>query len=62
MAAVFQFMKTLDPTSVVRESEFAQAAGAAGVLEKANASNLFEKFKKWCDSLRTRTVKQEKRL
>jgi hypothetical protein len=30
-------MKTLDPTSVVRESEFDAAANAAGVLEKVNA-------------------------
>lgn len=29
VGTVYQFMKTLDPTSVVRESEFALAAKAA---------------------------------
>ena len=47
VAAVFQFMKTLDPTSVVRESEFESAANAAWVTEKVNIWNLFEKFKSW---------------
>lgn len=45
VAAVFQFMKTLDPTSVVRESEFDTAASSAWVLEKFNAWNVFEKFR-----------------
>lgn len=34
IAGVFQFMKTLDPTSVVREGEFATAQNAAGVPER----------------------------
>lgn len=34
VAAIFQFMKTLDPTSVVRESEFALAADTAGIDDK----------------------------
>lgn len=32
-AGIFQFMKSLDPTSVVRESEFDAAAKSAGVFE-----------------------------
>lgn len=47
VAAVFQFMKTLDPTSVVRESEFKAAANAAWITEKVDIGNLFEKFKNW---------------
>jgi len=47
VAAVFQFMKTLDPTSVVRESEFEAAANAAWVTEKIDVWNLFAKFKNW---------------
>lgn len=34
MAMVFSFMKLLDPTSVVRETEYANAARAAGVPER----------------------------
>jgi hypothetical protein len=34
MAMIFNFMKMLDPGSVVRESEFASAANAAPLLEK----------------------------
>lgn len=34
IAAVFTFMKALDPTSVVRESEFAVVAGAGGIMDK----------------------------
>lgn len=34
IALVFSFMKTLDPTSVVRESEYATAKNAAGVPER----------------------------
>ena len=34
VGAVFQFMKTLDPTSTVREGEFALAAKSAGVWEQ----------------------------
>ena len=35
IGAVFTFMKTLDPSSVVRESEFALAASATGLTDKA---------------------------
>ena len=34
LAIVFSFMKMLDPGSVVRESEFAQAQNTAGLLQK----------------------------
>jgi len=34
LAMVFSFMKMLDPGSVVRESEFAQAQNTAGLLQK----------------------------
>jgi hypothetical protein len=43
--AVFQFMKTLDPTSVVREWEFAVAQNSAWVPEKI--WNLYEKVMSW---------------
>lgn len=32
MALIFTFMKTLDPTSVVREGEYAAAAGSSGLI------------------------------
>lgn len=35
IAAIFSFMKALDPGSVVRESEYEVAAGAGGVFDKA---------------------------
>jgi hypothetical protein len=38
IALVFAFMKVLDPGSVVRETEFATAAGAAGVSSSVVAS------------------------
>lgn len=38
LALIFNFMKMLDPRSVVRESEFATAANAAGVPEKIRRS------------------------
>lgn len=34
IAAVFSFMKALDPRSVVRDSEFKMAAGATGLFDK----------------------------
>jgi hypothetical protein len=37
MALVFSFMKVLDPTSVVRESEYATAENAAGVPSQARS-------------------------
>jgi len=45
MAAVFQFMKTLDPTSVVRESEYMAAAESAGKISKWK--NMYNKLSKW---------------
>lgn len=45
IAAVYQFMKTLDPGSVVRESEFAIAAKSAGVI--AQIWNMFQKLENW---------------
>lgn len=41
-AAVYQFMKGLDPSSVVRETEFAMAASTAGLADKAK--NYFTKL------------------
>lgn len=37
MALIFNFMKMLDPTSTVRESEYATAANAAGVPQRIRA-------------------------
>ena len=45
MAAVFTFMKTMDPTSVVRESEFDSAAASAGKIEQSK--NIFNRLSKW---------------
>lgn len=64
VAAIFQFMKTLDPDSVVRESEFAVAAGASGlyqqllVIEKSvgNGDKLSEKARGDMLSLATQLV------
>lgn len=44
ISAVFTFMKALDPTSVVRESEFKLPGNAAGVW--GNMINFFKKFAK----------------
>lgn len=41
IAMVFKFMKALDPTSVVREGEFATAENSAGVPE--NVRNMYNK-------------------
>jgi hypothetical protein len=43
MRAIFRFMKMLDPTSVVRESEYANAQNAAGVPDRIRV--LFNKAK-----------------
>lgn len=43
IAAIFQFMKNLDPRSTVREGEFQLAAQVAGLKE--NALNLWNKYK-----------------
>ena len=45
VASVFQFMKTLDPGSVVRESEFQVAASSAWV--KWSIENMFQKLTSW---------------
>lgn len=42
IAMVFKFMKALDPTSVVRESEFATAENSSGVPE--NMRNMYNKL------------------
>lgn len=42
IAMVFKFMKALDPTSVVREGEFATAEGSSGVPDKL--ANYFNKL------------------
>jgi murein DD-endopeptidase MepM/ murein hydrolase activator NlpD len=44
VSAVFQFMKTLDPASVVREGEFALAESSAGLPSKIG--NLYDKVMK----------------
>ena len=43
MAAVFQFMKTLDPSSVVRESEFSSAAESSGILDRITSLQILKK-------------------
>ena len=40
LAVVFNYMKTLDPTSVVRESEFASAADAAKWMQEAGDTGI----------------------
>lgn len=45
VAGIFQFMKTLDPQSVVRESEFEVAANSAWVINKL--WNTFDRLKEW---------------
>lgn len=45
VGAIFQFMKTLDPASVVRETEFAIAQNTSGLSGKF--SNLYEKVINW---------------
>ena len=47
MAAIFQFMKTLDPSSVVRESEFAAAAQTSGLLDRVLSLQLLKKVETW---------------
>lgn len=46
MSAIFTFMKTLDPTSVVREAEFNSAAATAWVL---NPSAIFQSLERSVD-------------
>lgn len=45
VAAIFQFMKTLDPQSVVRESEFETAAKSAWVTQYIG--NTFDRISEW---------------
>lgn len=45
IAGIFQFMKTLDPTSVVREAEFSAAASSAWVVDKIG--NTLKKLQNW---------------
>ena len=47
MSAIFTFMKTLDPTSVVRESEFNSAAATAWVLNPQAILQSIEKNIDW---------------
>lgn len=44
VSAVFSFMKALDPTSVVREGEFAVTANAGGLYDKLN--NIMDRYSK----------------
>jgi len=66
LSLIFNFMKMLDPGSVVRESEFATAANAAPLLEKLGIS--FNKVssvwegKKLTDGQREDFIKQAKNL
>jgi len=55
---VYQFMKTLDPTSVVRESEFGLAANASGFADRNEPANLIRKVKDG----RTLTPKQAQQM
>jgi len=55
VSAVFSFMKALDPTSVVREGEFAVTANAGGLYDKLN--NIMDRYKK--GDLLPDTVKRE---
>ena len=45
VSAIFQFMKTLDPQSVVRESEFETAAKSAWVFQYIG--NTYDRLTKW---------------
>jgi hypothetical protein len=47
MSAIFTFMKTLDPSSVVRESEFNSAAATAWVLNPSAIRQKLEKNVNW---------------
>jgi len=47
MAAIFQFMKTLDPSSVVRESEFSSAAQSSGILDRITSLQILKKAETW---------------
>lgn len=54
VAAIFQFMKTLDPTSVVRETEFNTAASTAWVMwQMKNAYTKLVNWERLTDEQRT---------
>lgn len=63
LALIFNYMKMLDPASVVRESEFAQAAatGAWGERIAAAAARIIE-GKRLSDEMRSDFVDRSKRL
>ena len=56
MAAIFAFMKTLVPTSVVRESEYKAAAQTAWVWDRVESMQILDKVTDWLSL----TVKQRK--
>lgn len=43
IASVFQFMKILDPSSVVRETEFATAASSSWILDRVTSLQILKK-------------------
>lgn len=47
LGSVYTFMKTLDPSSVVRETEFATAAAASGIMDRNTMLQYWQKFKDW---------------
>lgn len=47
IAWVFQFMKSLDPSSVVRESEFSSAASSSGIVDRVTSLQLLKRAEKW---------------
>ena len=63
LALIFNFMKMLDPASVVRESEFATAQNAAGVPERTRALyNRVVDGKRLSDVTRSDFLNQSKNL
>lgn len=47
VAAIFNFMKWLDPESVVRESEFEVAAQSSWLVDRVTSLQLWNKVKEW---------------
>ena len=47
IAWIFQFMKSLDPSSVVRETEFAAAAESSWVVDRATSLQILERLNSW---------------
>lgn len=58
LGSVYQFMKTLDPSSVVRESEFAIAAKASGIQDR----NTITQYKNWFESWVILTWEQRNKM